>query len=117
MAREKRQSDGQRSKRSAPAGLSETRFRADEDETGVLTFPLSGSALPECLSPAERDVARGVIAGKSNAEIAAGRGTSARTVANQMASLFKKLGVGSRREIAALCCHAQEADGKAQRNS
>ena len=104
------------SEQSAPAGLMGTRSRVDGDEAAVLNFPLSGAALPECLSPAERDVAHGVIAGKSNAEIAAARGTSARTVANQMASLFKKLGVGSRREIAALCCGAEEAAGKARRN-
>jgi DNA-binding CsgD family transcriptional regulator len=113
--RKKTQSDGHRGEQSAPAGLRGTRFRVEQNEMAVLSFPLSSIALPECLSPAERDVALGVIAGKSNAEIAACRGTSARTVANQMASLFKKLQVGSRREIAALGCRAQEADGKAKR--
>ena len=114
MARKKTQSNGQSGEQAAPAGLGGTRLRAEGDEMAALNFRFSGTALPECLSPAERDVALGVIAGKSNAEIAAGRGTSARTVANQMASLFKKLRVGSRREIAALGCRAQEADGKAK---
>jgi DNA-binding CsgD family transcriptional regulator len=76
------------------------------DDMAVLSFPLSGVALPECLSAAERDVALGVIAGKSNAQIAAARGTSARTVANQVASLFEKLGVRSRQQIIALGCRS-----------
>jgi DNA-binding CsgD family transcriptional regulator len=53
------------------------------------------------LSTAEREVARLAIDGMSNARIAERRSTSLRTVANQMASIFKKLGVGSRRELAA----------------
>jgi DNA-binding NarL/FixJ family response regulator len=51
------------------------------------------------LSPAERDVARGVLLGQSNAAIATARSTSPRTVAKQVASIFQKLGVGSRAEL------------------
>ncbi len=53
------------------------------------------------LSPAERHVARGLLAGLSNVEIGRLRGCSARTIANQVASLFTKLGVHSRAELAA----------------
>ena len=53
------------------------------------------------LGEAERAVARLAGDGKTNAEIAAARGTSERTVAHQLTSIFKKLGVGSRGELAA----------------
>jgi DNA-binding NarL/FixJ family response regulator len=44
---------------------------------------------------------QGILEGKANAEIAADRRTAPRTVANQVARLFKKLGVRSRSELAA----------------
>jgi DNA-binding CsgD family transcriptional regulator len=40
--------------------------------------------------------------GQSNAAIAKARGTHVRTVANQLAALFRKLGVASRAELRAL---------------
>ena len=55
----------------------------------------------EALSQGEREVAGLLLDGLSNAEIAEIRGTSTRTVANQVASIFKKLGVRSRTELAA----------------
>ena len=54
------------------------------------------------LSPAERQVARLAAAGLPNAEIARSRGSAVRTVANQIASAFRKLGVRSRLELWAL---------------
>jgi len=51
------------------------------------------------LSAAERQVLRLVLEGRSNAEIGSARATSQRTVANQVASIFRKLGVASRREL------------------
>lgn len=51
------------------------------------------------LTPAELDVLRGIAGGKGNAEIARTRGTSLRTIANQTASLFRKVGVCSRHEL------------------
>jgi DNA-binding CsgD family transcriptional regulator len=112
MARTKGRSDTQGGEPPAPEGLRAARFQLDGDELAVLSYPLSSVALPECLSAAERDVALRVIAGKSNAQIAAARGTAVRTVANQIASLFKKLGVGSRREIIALGHSTQRAETK-----
>jgi DNA-binding NarL/FixJ family response regulator len=67
----------------------------------VLSFPLCPPHWPESLSPAERAVAELVMNGASNAEIATARGTSSRTVANQIATIFQKLGVSSRVELAA----------------
>ena len=54
------------------------------------------------LSEAERDVLRHLLAGASNEEIAAERGSAVRTVANQVASIFRELGVNSRAELAVL---------------
>jgi DNA-binding NarL/FixJ family response regulator len=48
------------------------------------------------LSPAEREVALLALDGRSNAEIGSLRRSSARTVANQMATTFDKLGVRGR---------------------
>lgn len=66
---------------------------------GVCTV-LSASAitcgLGNELSQAERAVVSSVLDGCSNDEIARVRGTSERTVANQLGSAFQKLGVGCR---------------------
>ncbi|WP_394847853.1 LuxR C-terminal-related transcriptional regulator [Pendulispora brunnea] len=56
---------------------------------------------PKGLSASERAVLLGVLCGKTNAEIAQARRSSVRTVANQVASAFRKLGVSSRGELAA----------------
>ena len=55
----------------------------------------------DTLAKAELEVALDAIAGLSNRAIAAKRGRSARTIANQLASIYRKLGVGSRAELAA----------------
>ncbi|MCZ7680544.1 MAG: helix-turn-helix transcriptional regulator [Sandaracinaceae bacterium] len=70
----------------------------------VVSYPLEtspGLALEAVLSPAEIEVAKLVIAGLSNAEIGARRGTSARTIANQVAAVLRKLGLESRRDLKA----------------
>jgi DNA-binding NarL/FixJ family response regulator len=66
----------------------------------VLERGAPGWELP--LTEAERAVALLVCEGLTNAQIAHRRGTAARTVANQLASTFGKLGVGSRAELALL---------------
>lgn len=62
----------------------------------------AAAARLDLLSPAELEIAADVVRGRSNAEIACTRGTSLRTVACQVASVFAKLDVGSRTELAAL---------------
>jgi DNA-binding NarL/FixJ family response regulator len=57
--------------------------------------------LPETLSSAERSVAQELVRGKNNGQIAAARGTSVRTVANQVHAILRKTGAGSRAEIVA----------------
>lgn len=54
------------------------------------------------LTEAERTVALLAADGLSNRSIAARRGASARTVANQLASAYQKLGLSGRRELRAL---------------
>jgi DNA-binding NarL/FixJ family response regulator len=68
-------------------------------ESPVPSTPASAFAR---LTGAEREVARLIAAGLSNAEIAARRTSSPRTVANQAASVFRKLGVRSRLGLYAL---------------
>jgi DNA-binding CsgD family transcriptional regulator len=53
------------------------------------------------LTDAERAVVELARSGLSNAAIARRRRCSSRTVANQLAVVYKKLGVGSRRELRA----------------
>ena len=67
----------------------------------VLSVP-TANELADTLSPAEREVARDAAAGLTNAEIAKRRGRKVRTIANQLASIYRKLGVGSRAELAVL---------------
>ena len=87
---------------SVPSGLRVLTVRVGQSEYAILSAPLPGfGEAGEELSPAELDVARRILDGRSNAEIAAERATSARTVANQLASIYRKLGVGSRAELAA----------------
>lgn len=51
---------------------------------------------------AESAVARAAVAGLSNREIAEQRGSAPRTVAVQLRSIYRKLGISSRTELAAV---------------
>jgi DNA-binding NarL/FixJ family response regulator len=79
-----------------------------EEEILVLSFPRATSEdapanrAASRLSMAERRVAEAVVTGASNGDIARDRRTSARTVANQLASVYRKLGIHSRAELAAV---------------
>jgi DNA-binding CsgD family transcriptional regulator len=53
------------------------------------------------LTAAEKSVVTLLRAGLSSAEIATRRGTSVRTVSNQLAAIYGKVGVNSRRELCA----------------
>ena len=66
--------------------------------TGAWSGSDKTSADPDfqSLSRCEREVARLARRGMSNAEIALARGTSPRTVANQLACIYRKLKIGSR---------------------
>ncbi len=81
------------------------------DELAVFSFPLPQLALPGSLSEAELAVARALLAGESNAQIAEARRTSVQTVANQVASLMRKLNVHSRTEAFAVLWGMQRPPG------
>jgi DNA-binding NarL/FixJ family response regulator len=90
-------------KREAPDTLEAFALGAPLGDYVVLTHRLAESALPADLSPAEREVAQGILDGLTNAAIASRRKVSVRTIANQVASIFRRLGVGSRAEIVRRC--------------
>jgi DNA-binding NarL/FixJ family response regulator len=105
------------SRRAARAGMSrsETRYtvsrlpdliaaRGDWDgrEVLVVSYPRRAPLDPSKLSPAERAMVDALRRGASNADIARDRGTSVLTVAKQVASALRKLGVRRRGELAAL---------------
>lgn len=61
----------------------------------------TAAALPPSLTAAERSVAELLLQGLSTPRIAALRGSRPRTVANQIAAIFRKAGVSSRAELSA----------------
>jgi len=66
---------------------------------GVLGMPSPDPVLERFLPPAEQAVVRMRLEGKTHAEIAARRQTSRRTVANQVAAAFHRLGVSCRSDL------------------
>ena len=84
----------------APAGLLVERFESQGDEFMVVSWPVAPKTPVRTISPALAEVLQGVLDGSSNAEIAACRGTSVRTVANQVAALLRLYEVGSRVQLA-----------------
>jgi DNA-binding NarL/FixJ family response regulator len=94
-----------------PAGL---RFEGIEDDgsTLVVSFLVPTTDWETLLTATELEIARDVLSGHSNAEIARRRGTAVRTIANQVASIYRKLHVRSRLELSLLALagrHATEA--------
>jgi DNA-binding CsgD family transcriptional regulator len=83
-----------------PPGLRVYRTRVRDTEYAVLAIPLERDALGEKLTNAERQVLALACQGLSNEAVAARRGTSPRTVANQLQSIYRKLGIVSRLELA-----------------
>ncbi len=66
---------------------------------GVMVISAPAPVLPHCLSESEREIVRAVLRGLSNAEIAGQRKSSAKTIANQLYTIYRKLGVGGRDEL------------------
>lgn len=77
-----------------------TTFRLGGVVYAVKSVAVSKTDLSK-LTAAEREVMELIVSGLSNAEVARKRGTAVRTVANQLQSLFRKLGVNSRAELSA----------------
>ena len=74
-------------------------YRLDINGEEIVLFSWGSETADATLSPAEEDVLRLLAEGQSNQAIATARGTSVRTVANQVAGLMRKLGASSRFEI------------------
>jgi len=82
-----------------PRGLEAKRSVERGKPAVVLSFPVPRIDWQKDLTAAEIDVVQDVLAGLSNAEIGERRGTALRTIANQVAAIFRKLGVSSRLEL------------------
>ena len=84
-----------------PGGTRFADLRIGDERFVVISVPIDAMPLADRLTAAERTVAKLAMHGLSNQEIAERRGTSVRTVANQIATILRKLGLSSRRELAA----------------
>jgi len=69
-----------------------------DERLAIISWPVVPAKLPS-LTTAEEEVLRALARGQSNSEIAKARGTTTRTVANQVASLLRKFNVASRHEL------------------
>lgn len=67
-----------------------------------------GPLLPDVLTPREADVLDQLQLGRSNAEIALALSVSIETVRTHARSIFRKLGIKGRRELARGAAHARE---------
>lgn len=65
----------------------------------LIEIPIAGQS-PVPLTDAEEEIAVMLLLGLTNQVIADRRGTSVNTVQNQVASIFDKVGVHSRAELA-----------------
>ena len=85
-----------------PPGMQVKRTTDHGKPALLVSFPMPDIDWQKELTEAEISVVHDVLAGLSNAEIGDKRGTALRTVANQVAAIFRKLGVSSRLELS-LC--------------
>lgn len=74
-------------------------FQCWGQELRAISAARPDDGLAPLLPPAEYAVVRGLVEGKNYTEIARGRGTSIRTVANQMGAAFRRLGVSGRSHL------------------
>jgi DNA-binding CsgD family transcriptional regulator len=85
-----------------PIGLEVWRVQDQDAEYMLVRFPTGAGDCWNPLTPRERSVASEALRGLSNLQIAERLGVAPRTVANQLASIFRKLEIGSRAELASL---------------
>lgn len=107
LSERRSESNGAPTVPAAPVGLEAQTFRIGSDEYALFSFALtpqeSQFAVEELdvLSSTERTIVSLALRGLSNVAIGRARGTTARTIANQLGIIYRKLGVGSRRELCA----------------
>jgi DNA-binding CsgD family transcriptional regulator len=77
-----------------------TRFKCGEDSLVAIGFPLGVAEAHARLTDAEHAILPLLLASTAHAEIARRRNTSPRTVANQIASIYRKFKVSSRIDLA-----------------
>jgi DNA-binding NarL/FixJ family response regulator len=101
-----------------PVDLQVRTLRLGSDEYAVLSFPVVERETPTddrvnrlaSLTEAERQILSSLLQGEPNVVIARSRGTSPSTIANQVAAIYRKLGVRSRRELRARLAPAGRAE-------
>ena len=86
-----------RSPKPPPPNVKAYRVAGRDDD--VIFVWRAAAPRQETLTDAERAVLELIVRGRSNREIADLRATSVRTVANQVATLLRKLGAASRFEL------------------
>lgn len=94
--------------RASDSGESDTStdyWASDRQEYVTFSRSQPVTAIVATLTRSERMVFQAIIAGLSTTEISASRGSSPRTLANQLASIFGKLHVGSRAELRVRFAH------------
>lgn len=96
---------------SCPPGFELSEFSYGGHSYRVVSSVYPEAALAEVLPKAEHDVVTRMIRGLSHAEIAIHRNASRRTVANQTASAFKRLGVSGRAELLRLLAAMRTPSG------
>jgi DNA-binding CsgD family transcriptional regulator len=82
-----------------PAGLEAYLGRLGGEPVVLLEWPTSPAPPSAALSRSQAEVLALVMAGHSSAEIAARRRRSRRTVENQLAAIYAKLGVRGRLQL------------------
>lgn len=74
-------------------------FQRGSEQLRVVAAPRPDRRLVKALPPAELAVVRALIEGHCYAEIAEHRGTSTRTIANQITAVFRRMRVSGRSEL------------------
>lgn len=90
-----------------PPSLEVHTFLIDGEEYALLRHEALPDPTAASLTDAERDVLALALQGLSNEQIGIARNTRPRTVANQIASIFRKLNVSSRLELFALAARGR----------
>lgn len=102
MARARAPASDRARRLTPPKGFRAARLDHQGGAILVMSYEVPDWEFPVGLTITEQAVLRAMLNGASQQEIANARGVSYRTVANQIASAYGKLGVGSRAEVAAL---------------
>jgi DNA-binding NarL/FixJ family response regulator len=87
------------SRNAQPIAVRSATFVADGRELRVISVPRPDQSLGGSLPPAELSVIRALVEGASYGQIARQRGTSTRTIANQVSAVFRRLHVSGRNDL------------------